>query len=326
MTIIYPNQKKIWPGYIPPEKNELFTSWLIRISKENLIKSHTFSNFYLERHTVWNRDIDKLFPDLITNKLLENTLLNYNEIKKLFLESYRDIIFNDRDLNSYTPGILNLGINHRKRKQFGLLCCPSCLNKEIPYFKKEWRLFFSIACVQCRCLLLDRCSKCEKPIAFHRLENGYKNDILKYPLYLCWNCFHDYREDIVYISKNSNVYKYQSYIDNTIKNEYNDLTQYSFLYFKVLHHLSNRLMCAGKTTSRIKLVVEKHLRYEYKDNQYEQNLSTRREILLISYSILNKFPNEFLKVFKNTNVRFSDLYKDIDCLPFWFEKEARNIR
>lgn len=327
MKIIYPDEKKIWPGYIHPENNELFTSWLIRLSKENLIKSHTFSNFYLNKHPIWNRDIDKQFPESITKKVLENTLLDYDNIRELFLESYRDIVFNDRDLNNFIPGILNLGINHRKRKQYGLLCCPSCLNNENPYFKKDWRLFFSIACINCECLLIDRCSKCLKPIAFHRLENGFKNDILKYPLYLCWNCFHDYREDIIYITKKSDTYQYQNYINNTIKNKFNDLTQYSFLYFKVLFHLSSRLLSLGKTTTRIKLSVEKYFDYNNKNIiQYEQDLSTRRETLLICFLILKDFPNEFLKIFTNTNVRLTDMKRDIDYLPYWFEKEAIKIR
>lgn len=327
MKIILSNEKKIWPGYINPEKNELFSSWLIRLSKESLIKSHTFSNFYLDKQPIWNRDIDKINPNIILSKISHNTTLSNSNIRELFLESYRDIIFNNRDLNSYTPGLLNLGINHRKRKLYGLLCCPLCLNEEIQYFKKEWRLFFSVACVKCECLLIDRCSKCEAPISFHRLENGIKNDILKFPLYLCWNCFHDYREDILKISNKSEIYEYQNYIDQTIENKFNNLTQYSFLYFKVLHHLSNKLIANGNTTSRIKLTAEKYFNYKYNHPNYNQyDLSNRKEILIISFSILKDWPNQFLNIFSNSNVRFSDISRDIDNLPYWFESQAKKIR
>lgn len=319
--------KKIWPVYVNPEKNELFSSWLIRISKENLLKSHTFSKFYFNDFPIWNRDIDKLYPHIIVSKILENTMLSSIEIEELFLESYRGVIFNDREFTSYTPGILNIGINHRIRKLYGLLCCPSCLDNEVSYFKKEWRLFFSIACLKCNCLLIDRCQKCCKPISFHRLENGYKNDILKYPLYLCWNCLHDYREDKVPIPSNSNIKRYQNYIDYTINTKSNDLTPYSFLFFKILHLLSTKLLTSGKTTNRIKLTVEDFFNYSITThNKINFSLEERKEALLISYSILENWPCQFQNIFKNSNVRRTDFTRDIKDTPYWFEKEILNLR
>lgn len=319
--------KKIWPAYVNPEKNELFSSWLLRISKENLLKSHSFSRFYFNDFPIWNRDIDKLYPSIIVSKILENTMLSSDDIKELFLESYRDIIFTGREFTSYTPGILNIGINHRIRKLYGLLCCPSCLNNEVSYFKKEWRLFFSIACLKCNCLLIDRCQKCSKPISFHRLENGYKNEILKYPFYLCWNCLHDYRENIVPIPRNSNIEKYQNYIDYTIDTKSNDLTQYSFLFFKILCLLSSKILTTGKTTNRIKLTVEDFFNSSITtNNKINFSLEERKEALLISFSILENWPYQFQNIFKNSNVRRTDFTRDIKDTPYWFEKEILNLR
>lgn len=299
----------------------------MRISKENLLKSHTFSKFYFDNFPIWNRDIDTMYPNIIVSKILENTVLTPIDVKELFLESYRDIIFNDREFTSYTPGILNIGVDHRIRKLYGLLCCPSCLDAEISYFKKEWRLFFSIACLNCNCLLIDRCRKCFKPIAFHRLENGHKNEILKYPFYLCWNCLHDYREDIVAIPSNNNIRSYQYYIDSTINKRSNDLTQYSFLYFKVLQLLSTKLLTTGKTTNRVKLTVEDFFNYSLNtQNKINFSFEERKEALLISFSILDNWPNQFQNIFKNSNVRRTDFIRDIKEIPYWFEKEILNLR
>ena len=94
-----------------------------------------------------------------------------------------------------------------------------------------------------------------------------------------------------------------------------------------MYQLSSRLLSLGKTTTRVKLSVEKYFNYNYENIiQYEQDLSTRREILLICYLILKDFPNEFLKIFTNTNVRLTDMKRDIDYLPYWFEKEVIKIR
>lgn len=324
--LINDSEKRIWPGYIKPEKNELFSSWLIRLSFEHRIKSHTFSKFYFDGQPIWNRDIDKLFPNNITINILRHTNLSFNEIRQMFLESYRDIIFNNRDFNSYTPGILNLGIYHRKRKQYGLLCCPSCLAKDIVYYKKEWRLFFSIACYECRCLLIDRCPECEKPIAFHRLETESKKDILKKSLYQCWYCGYDLRKAINTIAEKSIIMQYQKYINNSIENQYNDITQYSFQYFSILHHLSIKLLSSSKRSDRIKEITEQYFNYSFEGkNKIHYDLDDRKIVLIHSYLILKNWPNNFYKIFSNSNVRCSGFSKDINMLPCWFDQALKKL-
>lgn len=317
---------KIWPGYINPEKDELFSSWFIRLCLEHRIKSHSFSNFYFGGQTIWNRDIDKMFPDSIVDNILKHTCLCYDDVKKLFIEAFKDIVFNDES-PAYTLGILNLGINHRKRKQNGLLCCPSCLSNDIVYFKKKWRLFFSLVCSDCKCLLIDSCPKCNEPIAFHRLENGNKKDILKMPLNVCWNCFYDLRKSIKKVPKNSLLLEYQRYIDDTIEKGYNDLTQYSFLYFSVLNLLATRLFTSTEKLNRVKRVVENYFNYSIKSERKSMfhNLEDRKIALIHSYLILKNWPYNFRQIFSNTNVRYSDFKRDVSVIPFWFEKELKNL-
>lgn len=37
----------IWGGYIPPEKDEIFPSWLCRLAKAHYLKSQSFSHTVL---------------------------------------------------------------------------------------------------------------------------------------------------------------------------------------------------------------------------------------------------------------------------------------
>lgn len=320
-------KKELWPGFIMPKENELFSSWFIRLCYEHRIKSYTFSKLYFEGQPIWNRDIDRLFPQYLVNAILEHTILNYNQVKEMFLISYKDLVFNDADLSSFTMGILNLGVYHRKRKQFGLLCCPSCLVKENPYYKKEWRLAFSLGCTKCKCYLIDRCPNCLNPIAFHRLETGYKEQLLNYPLYTCSFCKFDLRKSIKTYLSFSTIDNYQKYIDKTLGRGYNDITQYSFTYFSVLLFLSNQLLTSSKKWDRIKVVIEDYFNTRFTNNNKEQyhSLDKRRDSLLISYKILKNWPKQFNKIFKDTNVRYSDFSKEFSKMPFWLEKTLKDL-
>lgn len=298
----------------------------MRLSFEHKVKSHSFSNYFFDKQPIWNRDIDKLCPDNVINKVLNHTNLSHKNVNDLFLDSYRDIIFNEGSLNNFKGSILNLGINHRKRKGYGLLCCPSCLSESVVYFRKEWRLFFSLICYKCQCLLIDRCQNCGKPIAFHRLENGYKNNILKHQLYHCWNCLFDLRESVIKIKEDSLLMEYQFYIDKTIINGYNDLTNYSFQYFSLLYHISTELLSSNKI-NRIKVTTEKYFNYTIQtENKIYYDLSERRSVLIYSYLILKDWPNNFYKIFLDSNVRYTDFSKDINNLPYWFYDVLKKFR
>jgi len=245
----------------------------------------------------------------------------------MFLGSYQDIVFNGKLLSSYTPGILNLGINHRKRTRFGQLACPSCLSKDIPFYRKEWRLFFSTGCSKCQCYLIDKCEKCLSPIAFHRLENGYKETILEQPLYVCFNCQYDLRKSTRFYKKDSLIDTYQRTIDNTINKGYNHIDQYSFSYFLVLLNLMRLLTTSSKKWNRVKLAVEFFFEVKLKTRK-ELNpideLEDRRIKLTICHQLLDDWPVTFTNVFKQSNVRLSDFTREC-FLPFWFVKVIKNF-
>ncbi len=319
---------KILPGFIPPLEDELFSSWFVRLSHSHRVKTYTFSKFYFDNTPIWNRDIDKLFPKIIIERLKEYTVLNYEEIRDMFLVSYRDIIFNNESLNSFTSGILNIGVYHRKRIRFGLLCCPSCLKEEVPYFRKQWRISFSFGCSKCNCNLIDKCPCCGSAIVFHRLETGDKEHILKYPLYLCWFCKHDLRKSVELYASNSELAKYQKYIDDTIHNGYNNITSYSFTFFSTLYHLKNKLLTSSKQWNRIKTAVENYFKIQISkktDKKTYLPFEQRKEGYLLAFKILSKWPENFKKVFQGSNVRYSDFSKDFDNMPFWFVKEIKKL-
>ena len=84
MVII--NNKNIWPLYIPPEKNELFSSWFCRLSNNHMIRSESFlTNYFGRMLPLWNRDIDMLMPNKYLNTISNHTPLTSLQIRNLFL-------------------------------------------------------------------------------------------------------------------------------------------------------------------------------------------------------------------------------------------------
>ncbi len=316
------NQNKILPGLIPPYKDELLSSWIYRLAIEHKIKPQSFTSYYLNNSHFWTRDVDKFQPVEILKKISNITGLNIEKINELQLNSFSNKLFENKLSPSYTDGLTNLGIYHRNRKRFGLLTCPSCLEKK-PYFKKEWRLMTSIACTECKCHLIDKCSNCQAPIIFHRLDIGNKNKFNEKPFYLCWNCNNDYRRQIKIIENSSLLFIYQNYINNLLINGYNETYQYSFLYLKILLLFFRKITTRSLKWNRIRdgfIKEYKLISKEYYTTNmiYETSLEFRSNNLPHLFELLNDIEHNFIPFCKKNKIRYSDFSKDDKHLPFWF--------
>lgn len=305
----------IWPGYVPPQKEEIFSSWLMRICEQHIIKSHTFSKFYLANTQLWNRDIDLYPPSHLIETLLNQTPLTKFQAEALFLTSYEGTLYNDR-IN--IPLINSLGIVHRKRKNFGMNYCPGCLDKEIIYYKKKWRLSINLICTECNLSLQDRCKKCQHPICFHRLETGYKSEFLNHKMNICYNCKTDLRINSFEIP-NDNLIRYQKYIDTTLSYGFNDKTSYSFQYFDVLTIIYNTILTNNKLWQRVKNGTEKELGIFVNDSYVRSKfeITTRQIFYPIAYELLNNWPTKFISFCRKYSIRYSDFSKDFK-IPYWF--------
>ena len=220
MVYIKSLEKEIFPYYLPPEKDELFTSWFCRLSNNHDVKTNTFIQNYFGRNVpFWNRDIDVLEPENIINIMVKHTPLRIENIHEMFLRNYEGFAYYKYHHDGTIRNILPLGINHRKRKQFGQQCCTKCLSMGTVYFKKSWRLITSVVCTECNQLLIDRCYKCGSPITYYRVNmKSFSNlSTMEFqPLFLCSNCNTDLRKYEPNRIPTKLELDYQKYIDNSI--------------------------------------------------------------------------------------------------------------
>lgn len=322
MVYIKSLNKRIFPHYIPPYPDELFSSWFCRLAINHQVKPQSFvQNYWDDRNfPFWNRDIDLSTSKELLKVIERHTPLSLTEVKSMFLTSYESFIAETiRPSDSYLNNILVLGINHRKRKRFGQMYCPGCLRKN-GYYKKVWRLQTSILCTACKEYLADRCPYCSSPIAYHRINISNNTSTMNFaPLHICYNC----RKDLSACSTSkpsSKEIAYQEFIDDSILLGHNSLTQYSFTYVQVLLMLAQNLRSNGKK-GRLREILTKRKRLPKNFTTTSEDLKfwsieDRTKYLPCIHKLLIE-PEQFKEICLEGNIFKSYLAPEKE-VPYWF--------
>lgn len=328
MVYIHNLEKEIFPLYRKPEKEELFSSWICRMSNNHEVKTNTLIGNYFGRDVqLWNRDIDVFAPDSIAAFFERHTPLNREAIDSMFLKSLEGYAFEGYTNTSSIPNILPVGIMHRTRKQFGQQCCTMCLAKPISYYKVKWRLATSVICTECNHLLIDRCFNCNSPIVFFRInmKTRTSTSILDFrPLHYCSFCNTDLREYSPARKPSADELKYQKFIDSTINNGFNSITQYSFTYINMLLHLASRLRSSSKINRFRDVAIALGLittpeQIWHKETRF-WSIEDRLTTFPLVYRIMEDYPNTLHQLLQKGKISRAFIKREDSNLPFWFDK------
>jgi hypothetical protein len=188
--------KRHWPVRPRPERDELLSSWLQKLSSENGQKLQAFCDCeFGSQRQLWNRDIDRLAPAWLLNALSRKTGLTRSIVANTTFRPYAGTIFRNRRVTGQLRWILSLQIYHRKRRGYGLQYCAQCLAEDRePYFRRRWRVAYCTFCPDHATLLHDRCFRCGSPVAFHRRELGKPLLLAAGPMSICHQCGFDLRD------------------------------------------------------------------------------------------------------------------------------------
>lgn len=179
----------LWPIHPHPQKDELLSSWVVRLAHANGLKAQAFCTRILGRGgSFWNRDIDRDPPQALLQALCDCSGATLGELEAATLRGFQGVYLDRLAVNTNCPWVLPLGIYHRKRRRFGLQICGACLNEDsTAYFRRTWRLALTVVCPEHGRLMSDRCA-CGAPIAFHRGELGRRRTHVPDSLAECWWC------------------------------------------------------------------------------------------------------------------------------------------
>lgn len=232
----------LWPGFVYPRPDELLSSWLVRLAHAHLLKVHTFCAVTWPGLNIWNRDVDKFAPAALLATLARRTPATPARIWETTLASYEGRLYQHHNAKGNTDWILPLGIYHRTRRRYGLLFCPSCLQRDgpTPYFRKSWRLALSFACTTCGIELQEKCPCCSRPVIFFRQELGHKSAMPSTLLSACFHCGFDLAQ-AVGVPASAVLLRAQTEWQRVLAEEWRETVFYPHQYFAVLRHVAKAL-------------------------------------------------------------------------------------
>ncbi|HKI54824.1 MAG TPA: TniQ family protein [Anaerolineales bacterium] len=162
------------PIKVAPYRDELFSSWVVRLANENAMKaSALLTHVGFERQAQTDFDLSP-HSDLVASLASVGLSFgNADRLQRATITSWGEKAGSLRQC--MRRWVLPAGFRHSR-----IRFCPLCL-KERAYFRKAWRLNWYGACHRHRVILSDHCHACLSPQALYRTS-------WRHGLGCCTNC------------------------------------------------------------------------------------------------------------------------------------------
>lgn len=318
----------LWPVHLKPHPDELLSSWIVRLAHAHGYKVQTMCAILFGRNSpIWNRDIDRAAPSEVMEVLSQASGATMDQIENTLLRSYEGTLFEQHNANGMCRWILPLGVYHRSRRRPCLMFCPQCLGDDAnPYFRRRWRLAFSIVCTKHGCYLLDACPKCDSPIAPHRSDmhgrQVYSHSGLNAH---CWKCDFDLRKSTQIKVLDDLLLELQVRLDAVLANGYavwaSNSSMHSIVFFEGL-----RSLISGITSRRTQERLMKSVKMQGIDlsgwpytGLEMASLPMRRELFRFLTITLENWPTGFIQLIHECKLRYADLKGDSRQRMIWYE-------
>lgn len=183
---------EVWPCHIAPEPGELLSSWIVRFAVQNALTPQLLFQ-KIQRGVSRASDIDIGPSDDLLRELSLRAGQSVATLRALSLDAYEGLLFEENQRQQSLPWILPLAPSYRKRMRPGLQFCPECLSGKTAYYRKVWRLAFSVVCHEHKVALSDRCA-CGSPVSLSPVR-GWKG------LRFCYRCGADLRRSVTFVNR-----------------------------------------------------------------------------------------------------------------------------
>lgn len=283
---------------------------------------------------LWNRDIDRLSPNWLIAEMCSHTGLSIEIGQATTLRGYEQILYPHFHSAGLLRWILPLKMYHRTRNGFGMQFCPACLAQDLePYYRRRWRVGFTVFCPTHNCMLNDRCPRCEAPVIFHRLELGRPDVVNVGPLSACFKCGFDLRATAIVKPEPYNQVAYE--ILNQAIESLNAPANYKGIkidigFLGVMHQLC-KLMTSRYESASLRQYVANELRIkdtpllDVKIPFILRPINERWHLLQLAAWIMASPEFRLTAAWRAKAIRYNLLEKDFADSPTWYSNIIKKL-
>ena len=327
---------RLWPLHLKPYRDELLSSWLVRISRAYGVTANRFCTSIWGTSKFWSRDIDQGTVREILPVLAAKTATPPDRVLATTLKGYPGFLPNELVGPGRLPWWLASRVHSRPRLSPWLQYCPHCLQQDTdPYFRRAWRLAFVSICTQHGRRLLDRCPACGKPLNFHRLDAGAE------AITLCYYCRFDLRRaqapDLNSGMACEGLIRFQTlWVDGMEQGRCALPGPHPVNakdYFLVLRHLS-QLVTGKSRAQQSRQVFCQYLRHPYFEPHFPGpkrraievlSVVDRFPVMRLLAGWLDQWPERFVMMCEQAELRSTELVRGLPIRPEWYVQAVRQV-
>ncbi|MEC4591904.1 TniQ family protein [Nitrospirillum amazonense] len=230
---------ELWPGRPTLQADESLSSWFARLAVANGLQPAELHRILQPGGDRSPRDLDRHADFQMLDRLSAQTGITADALERTTFRRWAGYAFERDDGLAKLDWLPPAGRDGAARC-FGQQACPLCLAGDAqPYLRLRWRLLFVSVCPVHGCLLIDRCPRCNEPMAILRQQQ--RGGVS------CWSCGFDLRQAET-VQPPVDYLPYQNRLLTVLADGWANLGDhvglYSFMYLKVLA-LVVRLLTGG---------------------------------------------------------------------------------
>lgn len=309
-----------WPYRPRPLPDELLSSYITRCAQALYVKPITLLNAtFGSRQSLFSQDIDNYANGAIIDRIASAVARDPAIIRQMTLASYEGSIQADYYPKGRKVWIMPVLVSATSRLRHSLQFCPECLRTDpTPYFRRQWRLAFSICCTKHQICLHDCCPNCEAPVHIHQ----------SFSMRFCYRCTFDLA-DAPHSRATDQVITQQASLERILDQGWTSLNGrsiYSHLYFGVIRRIAGLLSSGSRSRDVRKALIE---RFGGTDGDFDRGgarqpleflrVSERARLMDLVARMMADFPRRFVEICRASRHARSHVIKDMPYVPFAFD-------
>ena len=319
------------PLPLPPQPDEVFTSWLVRLAAAHGLATGIFCNLIAGTKTEFNRDMDGPTCERLLPLLAARTAFRTDKLRKEHtFGGFEGRLFERVRTKAANPWVLPMGpvTNRKPALQF----CPVCLALDrTPYFRRAWRLSLFVVCPTHAVLLRHLCPECGAVVSTVKGHLRHKQGTTP----LCWRCGLDLRGIVGEVADARDVafaLDCQSALYEGLPPDCGSRQVEAESYFRALAILCTRLACDRPRLRSWRQMVADAAQVELPVPMSNSGITafdtladpaSRLSIFRAVGWLLANWPTRFLDVARTANTRTSDFLPNAMVAPAWLLEPLR---